>query len=82
MADAGLTGLEVAHPDHDQPTRTRMSDLARRLGLLATGSSDDHGALTGHRLGVCTTDPEVWEAMSAMTSPPRSGVSSAPSPRP
>jgi predicted metal-dependent phosphoesterase TrpH len=61
MAAAGLVGLEVDHPDHDPATRARLRGLAAELGLLATGSSDDHGELTGHRLGVESTAPEVWE---------------------
>jgi predicted metal-dependent phosphoesterase TrpH len=82
MTDSGLSALEVDHPDHDEPTRTRLRSLAGRLGLLTTGSSDDHGALTGHRLGVCTTDPDVWEALAASARIPDPGVSSEPSARP
>ncbi len=63
MAGAGLAGLEVDHPDHDGPTRDRLRRLAKDLGLLVTGSSDDHGAITGHRLGCETTAPEVYEAL-------------------
>ena len=65
MAEAGLAGVEVDHPDHDEAVRTRLRALAKRLGLLPTGSSDDHGALTGHRLGVCTTDPGVWDELTS-----------------
>ena len=44
LADAGLDGIEVYHSDHsDQQTREYL-ELARRLGLLATGGSDFHGA--------------------------------------
>jgi predicted metal-dependent phosphoesterase TrpH len=63
MAAAGLAGLEVDHPDHDAATRTSLRSLAASLGLLVTGSSDDHGALTGYRLGCETTDAAVWEAL-------------------
>lgn len=65
MAAAGLFALEVDHPDHDVPTRERLRALASSLGLQATGSSDDHGAITGHRLGCETTPPEVWDALRA-----------------
>jgi predicted metal-dependent phosphoesterase TrpH len=61
MAQAGMAGLEVDHPDHDPTTRERLRRLGDDLGLFATGSSDDHGELTGHRLGVETTSPQVWE---------------------
>ncbi len=63
MAAVGLLALEVDHPDHDEPTRARLRDLAGAHGLLVTGSSDDHGSLTGHRLGANTTDQGVWEAI-------------------
>ncbi len=63
MAEAGLAGLEVDHPDHDPETRERMGALATRLRLLQTGSSDDHGAITGHRLGANLTAPDVWTAL-------------------
>lgn len=63
LAAAGLDGLEVDHPDHDADTRAVLRDRAAALGLLTTGSSDDHGSLTGHRLGCETTDPAVYAAL-------------------
>jgi len=65
LAEAGLFGLEVDHPDHDTPTRRRLRALAAELGLACTGSSDDHGELTGHRLGRETTSPQVYERLLA-----------------
>jgi predicted metal-dependent phosphoesterase TrpH len=65
LAAAGLSGVEVDHPDHDGPTRRRLRGLAGELGLLVTGASDDHGTLTGHRLGAETTDPSSYEALIA-----------------
>jgi predicted metal-dependent phosphoesterase TrpH len=65
LAAAGLAALEVDHPDHDEPTRARLRSVAAGLGLLVTGSSDDHGSITGHRLGCETTAPEVYEALVA-----------------
>jgi predicted metal-dependent phosphoesterase TrpH len=63
LAAAGLAGLEVDHPDHDAETRVRLREQARALGLLVTGSSDDHGSITGHRLGCETTGRETYEAL-------------------
>ncbi|HVF05445.1 MAG TPA: PHP domain-containing protein [Frankiaceae bacterium] len=63
LAAAGLTGIEVDHPDHDAATRVALRERAGSLGLLVTGSSDDHGSITGHRLGCETTDPEVFAAL-------------------
>ncbi len=55
-----LDGLEVDHQDHDEATRAELRDLADRLGLLATGSSDYHGVgKMDHDLGCNTTAPEV-----------------------
>jgi len=68
LAAAGLFGLEVDHPDHDPATRHRLRELAASLGLASTGSSDDHGTITGHRLGCETTAPDVWEALAAAAS--------------
>jgi 3',5'-nucleoside bisphosphate phosphatase len=55
LADAGLAGLEVAHPDHQEGERLVLAGLADRLGLAITGGSDDHGELTGDRIGTETT---------------------------
>ncbi|HVF19109.1 MAG TPA: PHP domain-containing protein [Mycobacteriales bacterium] len=63
MVEAGLAGIEVDHPDHDGPTRDRLRALAARLGLLVTGSSDDHGSITGRRLGANLTFPDAWAAL-------------------
>jgi predicted metal-dependent phosphoesterase TrpH len=68
LAAAGLAGLEVDHPDHDPAERARLRELAARLGLLTTGGSDDHGSLTGHRLGCETTSPEAFEQLLAQAS--------------
>lgn len=59
LAAAGLAGLEADHPDHDEPTRARAHELARRLELLATGSSDYHGRGKTVRLAAHTTPAEV-----------------------
>ena len=61
LADRGLAGLEVDHQDHDAETRDRLRSVARNLGLVATGSSDHHGAgKVGHDLGCNTTDPDEF----------------------
>jgi predicted metal-dependent phosphoesterase TrpH len=55
LAAAGLAGLEVAHPDHDAAAREQLRRTAGSLGLVCTGGSDDHGELTGDRIGCETT---------------------------
>jgi 3',5'-nucleoside bisphosphate phosphatase len=64
VRDHGLDGIEVDHQDHDAETRQLLRTLAANLGLLATGSSDYHGAgKLDHDLGCNTTDPEVFDEM-------------------
>jgi predicted metal-dependent phosphoesterase TrpH len=65
MAAAGMAGLEVDHPDQPPADRARWRALAAELGLEATGASDDHGALTGYRLGVLRTPEAVVERLLA-----------------
>ena len=39
----GLDAVEIRHPSHDPALRSRLTDIALRLGLLRTGGSDWHG---------------------------------------
>jgi hypothetical protein len=66
MAEAGMVGLEVDHPDQDPDDRAHAARLARDLGLLGTGSSDYHGSNKPNRLGAELTDPEVYEQLLAL----------------
>lgn len=59
LAGAGLAGLEARHRDHSQRERLHAEQLAARLGLFVTGSSDYHGTGKHNRLGENTTSPEV-----------------------
>jgi predicted metal-dependent phosphoesterase TrpH len=61
MAGHGLFGLEADHEDHTVEQRAHVRALAADLGLVATGSSDFHGANKTVRLGAHTTAPEVYE---------------------
>lgn len=65
MVDAGLAGLEVHHRDHSAEAIGRGLQLAERLGLLVTGSSDYHGLGKVNDLGENTTSPEVFEQLVA-----------------
>lgn len=64
LRDAGLGGIEVDHPDHDDAARARWAAVADRLGLVPTGGSDFHGH--GGRLGTCTTTPEAFERLESV----------------
>jgi predicted metal-dependent phosphoesterase TrpH len=73
LADAGLSGIEVFHLDHDESERMQLTELAKSLNLVMTGGSDDHGAFNGHGLGAETTPQEEYERLLALASPPRAG---------
>jgi 3',5'-nucleoside bisphosphate phosphatase len=65
MADAGLAGLEADHIDHTPAQVQHARELAGRLGLFVTGSSDYHGTGKVNRLGDRSTAPEVYEEIVA-----------------
>jgi predicted metal-dependent phosphoesterase TrpH len=65
LVGSGLAGLEVYYRAFDEAAVAAVGDVARALGLLATGGSDYHGdlepyAATHARLWV---PPEVGEAL-------------------
>ena len=68
MAQAGLVGLEVQHPDQDEQDRRDAAGLARELGLIATGASDYHGTNKPTGLAVATTAPAELEKLLALPS--------------
>ncbi len=61
LAELGLGGLELDHPDHNAADREVLRGLAGELGLVTTGSSDYHGSNKTIRLGEFTTDPTQFE---------------------
>ena len=65
LAAAGLAGVEVVHPDQPEPEQASLLALTRELDLIATGGSDDHGSLTGHRIGSYIALPGAYEALLA-----------------
>jgi len=65
LAAAGLAGLEVFHPDQSGTERAGLLALAHDLALVATAGSDDHGSLTGHRIGAETVGAEAYRALLA-----------------
>jgi predicted metal-dependent phosphoesterase TrpH len=67
LAAVGLAGVEVFHPDQPEAERARLLALSHDLGLLATGGSDDHGSLSGYRIGAETAAAGVYEALVAQT---------------
>ena len=63
MAAAGMSGIEVRHPEQDQAQRARLYALADSLGLVTSGGSDDHGELTGYRIGSEVVGPAEYERL-------------------
>lgn len=66
LAAAGLDGIEASHPEHTPEVENRYIDMANRLGLVWTGSSDCHGdRYDPVRLGMRSTAPEQFERIKA-----------------
>lgn len=63
LSSAGLDGIEVDHPGHSPAQRAALAGLAADLGLVVTGGSDDHGELTGFRLGAETTAASSYRVL-------------------
>ena len=63
LAAAGLTGIEIDHPDQTDDDREHLRELATNLDLIGTGSSDYHGTNKSTRIGACTTDRSALEAL-------------------
>jgi predicted metal-dependent phosphoesterase TrpH len=71
MAAAGLSGVEIDHPDQDTADRAELAALADDLDLIRTGSSDYHGTNKLTPIGMCTTAPDQYERLIALA---RGGV--------
>jgi 3',5'-nucleoside bisphosphate phosphatase len=64
MAQAGMGGIEVDHPDHDAEQRAKYREMAERLDVAITGASDCHGTRYDPvRLGCDTTAPDQFERL-------------------
>jgi predicted metal-dependent phosphoesterase TrpH len=49
---AGLQGIEVYHPDHDNAASRRYLEIARKNGLFVTGGSDCHGGRNNGKIHI------------------------------
>ncbi len=62
LVEAGLQGIELNHPDHNEDDRVLVQQLASQYGLLMTGGSDYHGANSPTRsIGCCVASHEGFE---------------------
>ncbi|WP_449279718.1 PHP domain-containing protein [Leucobacter sp. GX0328] len=59
LAEAGLGGVELDHPENRADWLPPLAAHAVSLGLEVTGASDYHGDGKPNRLGECTSPPEV-----------------------
>lgn len=60
--DHGIDGIEVTHPGHTEADTAELREVARELGLVATGGSDFHGERKpGRDLGMYARCPEASE---------------------
>lgn len=71
LADIGLMGLEVYYSEHTPEMQRTYARLARDLGLLATGGSDFHGAVSpdvrlGRGFGSLQVPDEVADQLAAL----------------
>jgi predicted metal-dependent phosphoesterase TrpH len=75
LAEAGVDGIEAAHPEHTPEVEARYVATAESLGLFWTGSSDCHGTRYDPvRLGMRTTPPDQFERLKARASELRAGA--------
>ena len=65
LVDEGLFGLEIHHRDNTDDGKVRLFELARKFGLVVTGSSDYHGLGKPNRLAENTTSPDALAAIVA-----------------
>lgn len=63
LKQAGVDGVEVRHPSHDESTTKRLSKLFVELDLVPTGGTDWHGDFAEDRPGVSLGSldiPPAW----------------------
>lgn len=65
LAEAGLGGVEVWHPQHGMTTQRSWHELAEELDLVASGGSDFHGPHRGAGLGEMPVPERVLDSLRA-----------------
>ena len=68
LLDAGLDGIEVAHPSHPPYLRTYYRQFAVRNDLLQTGGSDYHGPRHDDHFGSVGLSQRQWERLQEAVS--------------
>jgi len=67
LAAAGLTAIEVYHPDHDAAAVEKYGGIARTLKLAVSGGSDYHGPRSGRAeaLGHVTLPADAFDELAS-----------------
>lgn len=65
LAEAGLGGVEVWHPQHGITAQRRWYETAQQLKLVPSGGSDFHGPHRGVGLGEMAVPPRTIEDLRA-----------------
>lgn len=65
FVNSGLAGLEIDHRENTDAGKALLHEVATRLGLIVTGSSDYHGDRKLNRLGENTTSEANYEELLA-----------------
>jgi len=62
----GLRGVEVHHPDHSEPTRAALKNMATRHNAFMSGGADfhEHGSPNARFFGECLCEPAEFERMN------------------
>lgn len=70
LVQAGLDGIEVWHPGHDEALTERAAKAAKTHKLLMTGGSDFHGLYNSKpvTLGTCSTPKENLDKLMSYKS--------------
>jgi predicted metal-dependent phosphoesterase TrpH len=69
LAETGLAGIEVWHPQHGMSSQKRWREVARALDLVASGGSDFHGPHRGVGLGDMPVPDRALEELRARSEP-------------
>jgi len=68
LKEAGIVGLEVAHPEHNPSVREKYERLAAELDFVPTAGSDYHGVTVspGRQLGAVTMTAEALARLESL----------------
>ncbi|MCD5406612.1 MAG: PHP domain-containing protein [Desulfotomaculum sp.] len=59
LVQAGLAGIEVKHPQHNQQAEAQALQLAGQFNLITTGGSDFHGFYNNHPFPLGSKNPGI-----------------------